>query len=99
YLGVFAPGEGHLVYAGTGSVGAHIGADGTFHRAGGRGFILDDAGSGFWIACQALRHIWREEDSRPRAWEASPMAREILGMLGGSDWAHTREAVYGNDRG
>ena len=27
------------------------------------------------------------------------MAREILGMLGGSDWAHTREAVYSNDRG
>lgn len=99
YLGVFKPGEGHLVYAGTGSVAAHIDVHGTLHRAGGRGFILDDGGSGFWIAREALRFIWREEDCHPGAWEKSPMAREILGALGGSDWAHTREAVYGGDRG
>ena len=36
--------------------------DGEFHRAGGRGVVLDDGGGGFWIAREALRHIWRTED-------------------------------------
>jgi N-acetylglucosamine kinase-like BadF-type ATPase len=99
YLGLFAPGEGYVVYAGTGSVAAHIDAQGTLHRAGGRGYILDDGGGGFWIAREALRHVWREEDCRPGAWRESAMAREILARLGGTDWAHTREAIYGGDRG
>ncbi len=59
YLDSFAPGEGYLVYAGTGSIAAFIDADGTFHRAGGRGVTLDDGGGGFWIAREAMRHIWR----------------------------------------
>jgi glucosamine kinase len=99
YLGLFAPGEGYVVYAGTGSVAAHIDAQGTLHRAGGRGYILDDGGGGFWIAREALRHVWREEDSHPGAWQESAMAREILARLGGTDWAHTREAIYGGERG
>jgi glucosamine kinase len=53
YRASFAPGEGYLVYAGTGSIGAFIDADGTFHRAGGRGVVLDDGGGGFWIAREA----------------------------------------------
>ena len=44
YLDSFAPGEGYLVYAGTGSIGAWIDAGGQFHRAGGRGVMLDDGG-------------------------------------------------------
>ena len=99
YLGVFKPGEGYLVYSGTGSVAAHMDEHGVLHRAGGRGHILDDGGSGYWIAREALRHIWREEDCHPGAWERSPMAREIFARMGGADWAHTREAIYHGDRG
>src|SRR5258707_12545499 len=91
YLGLFAPGESYVVYAGTGSVAAHIDAQGTLHRAGGRGYILDDGGGGFWIAREALRHVWREEDSHPGAWRESAMAREILSRLRGACGAPTRE--------
>lgn len=99
YRGLFEPGEGHVVYAGTGSVAAHIDASGELHRAGGRGSILDDGGGGFWIAREALRHIWRNEDERPGVWRDSPLARDVFARLGGPDWHLTRSAVYGGDRG
>ena len=91
---LYAPGEGYVVYAGTGSVAAFIDAAETFHRAGGRGALIDDAGGGFWIAREAIRHIWREEDVRPGAWRESPLAQEIFRRVGGSDWAHTRQFIY-----
>lgn len=99
YRGLFEPGEGYVVYAGTGSIAAFIDGDGRFHRAGGWGPLLDDAGSGYWIALEALRRIWRREDDSPGVWRESPMAREIFSRLGGGDWAQTREALYGGDRG
>jgi len=99
YLDVFRRGEGYLVYAGTGSIAAFIDADGGFHRVGGRGGLLDDGGSGFWIAREALRHIWRQEDEEPGAWQRSAMAREVLEHVGGSDWSHSRQFIYTVDRG
>lgn len=99
YLDVFRPGEGYLVYAGTGSIAAFIDADSGFQRVGGRGGLLDDGGSGFWIAREALRHIWRLEDEEPGAWQRSPMAREVLEHVGGHDWSHSRQFIYSVDRG
>ena len=99
YRASFAPGEGYLVYAGTGSIGAFIDADGQFHRAGGRGVVLDDGGGGFWIAKEALRHIWRLEDESPGAWRASKMARAVFDYVGGDDWAFSRQFIYGQERG
>ena len=57
YLDVFGPGEGYLVYAGTGSIAGFLDECGAFERVGGRGGLLDDGGSGYWIAREALRHI------------------------------------------
>ncbi len=99
YLGSFTPGAGYLVYAGTGSIGAYIDADNTFHRAGGRGVMLDDGGGGFWIAREALRLIWRNEDESPGAWKDSPMARAVFAYVGGDDWAYSRQFIYGQERG
>ncbi|MFC3460314.1 N-acetylglucosamine kinase [Massilia haematophila] len=99
YRASFAPGEGYLVYAGTGSIGAFIDADGEFHRAGGRGVVLDDGGGGFWIAREALRHIWRNEDECPDCWKASPMAHAVFEHVGGADWAYSRQFIYGQERG
>ena len=98
-LDLFAPGEGYVVYAGTGSIAAFIDSSGEFHRAGGRGAILDDAGGGFWIAIEALRHIWRGEDALPGSWHDSPMAVELFNRLGGSEWAQSREFIYQRERG
>ena len=94
YLDVFPLGEGYIVYAGTGSIAAFIDADSVLHRAGGRGVVLDDAGGGYWIAKEALRHIWRAEDEYPGAWQKSEMARSVFKELGSSDWLTTRQFVY-----
>ncbi len=95
-LDLYAPGEGYVVYAGTGSIAAFIDDSGTMHRAGGRGALLDDGGGGFWIAREALRHIWRTEDERPGSFRDSPLAREIFARIGGHDWAQSRQFVYGS---
>lgn len=99
YHDCFAPGEGYVVYAGTGTVAAFIDNTGELHRAGGRGALLDDAGGGYWIACEALRQIWRIEDELPGAWQASPMACALFKKIGGDDWACTRKFVYESSRG
>ncbi len=99
YLDLFAPDEGYLVYAGTGSVAAFVDAQHTLHRAGGRGVIVDDAGGGYWIAREALRAVWRREDERPGSWQGSPLAEELFAVVGGPDWLATRRYVYEGTRG
>jgi len=64
----FEPGGGVVLYAGTGSIAAHVDRHGAMHRAGGRGAVIDDAGGGHWIARRALRQIWRAEDAAPGSW-------------------------------
>jgi N-acetylglucosamine kinase-like BadF-type ATPase len=99
YRAAFAPGQGYLVYAGTGSIAAYIDEVQTFHRAGGLGPALGDEGGGYWIAREALAKIWRDEDRQPDSWRASALARRLFESLGGADWATTRQFVYGSDRG
>ena len=99
FLDVFQPGEGYLVYAGTGSIAAYIDESGQFHRAGGHGYVLDDAGSGYWIAREALKHIWRAEDMHPGAWRSSSMAKAVFKQIGGHDWNRSRDFIYQNTRG
>ncbi|KQV43048.1 MULTISPECIES: N-acetylglucosamine kinase [unclassified Duganella] len=99
YLDAFEPGQGYLVYAGTGSIAAFIDEQGEFHRAGGRGVTLDDAGGGFWIAREAMRRIWRGEDEQPGIWEDSPMAHAVFDHVGGSDWSFSRNFMYSRERG
>ena len=95
----FNPGQGVVLIAGTGSIAAHVDAQGQLHRAGGRGAVIDDAGGGHWIARQALQHIWRAEDAAPGSWQTSALARRVFEQLGGSDWAQTRQWVYDASRG
>ena len=99
FLDVFQPGEGYMVYAGTGSIAAFIDDAGHFHRAGGHGYLLDDGGSGYWIARKALKHIWREEDINPGAWRSSSMAKAVFEQIGGHDWNRSRDFIYQNARG
>ena len=99
YLDLFTPGEGYMVYAGTGSVAAFVDEDGTLHRAGGRGVVVDDGGSGFWIAREAMRLVWRIEDEAPGSWRDSPLAVALFEAVGGSEWAKSREYIYAGDRG
>lgn len=96
---LFPPGRGILVLAGTGSIAAHLRADGSLERAGGRGSLLDDGGSGYWIAREALRGVWRREDAQPGAWQSSRLAHELFAQIGDTSWARTREFVAAASRG
>ena len=98
-FGANLPGRGYLVYAGTGSIGTWRDAGGQLQRAGGRGFLLDDGGSGYWIAREALRLIWRREDACPGDWRTSALAHAVFDAIGGSDWACTRRFMYEKSRG
>ena len=95
----FRPGEGHLVYAGTGSVGCHVAADGAVVTVGGRGLLIDDAGSAAWIARTALSHVLRCEDSAPGSGWSTPLGAALAGRIGGTAWDAVRAAVYGVERG
>jgi glucosamine kinase len=91
--------QGIVVYAGTGSIAAHLRADGELVTAGGKGVLIDDAGGGYWIAVQAIRAILRMEDAQPGSGWATSVGQKIGEMLGGTDWPVVRRAFYALDRG
>lgn len=95
YRSAFLPGEGILVYAGTGSVAFHIAEDGKTDRAGGHGFLIDDAGGGYWIGRQALAAVVRALDEGR---DPGGLGQEIGSEIGGLDWDHVRRHVYGGGR-
>lgn len=97
YLSAFGPGEGVLVYAGTGSVAVHVSRDGGVVRAGGHGYLIDDAGGGYWIGREALKRLLRESDVTG-APPSGKLASAVFAALGGSDWQTIRTVVYGGGR-
>lgn len=99
YASIFKPGEGHLISAGTGSIGLHIGAGDTYVRVGGRGILIDDAGSGSWIALKALDTLFRRLDHDGSFDGVAVLAEEITTRLGSVEWHVVREFAYGGDRG
>lgn len=99
YRARFQPGEGIIVYSGTGSIGYHLGADGEVIRAGGRGVLIDDGGSAAWIAAEALRRLLRREDEVSGSGWNSALGHALAQALGGASWDAVRTHVYGGDRG
>lgn len=99
YRARFQPGEGIIVYSGTGSIGYHLSAEGEIIRAGGRGVLIDDGGSAAWIAAEALRRLLRREDEAPGSGWESALGRALAQALGGASWDAVRTHVYGGDRG
>ncbi|WP_181409756.1 N-acetylglucosamine kinase [Martelella alba] len=99
FRAVFAPGKGHLVSAGTGSIAVHLTEAETLLRIGGRGTMIDDGGSGAWIALAALRALYRRIDEDGSPGDMTILADRLFAAMGGSDWSDTRSYVYGGDRG
>lgn len=97
YRCAFVPGEGVLVYAGTGSIAVHVARGGELLRAGGHGYLIDDAGGGFWIGRHALRAVLREADRRGEP-AVGALADAVYEALGGRDWPTIRRRVYGGGR-
>lgn len=99
YRAAFAPGDGILIYSGTGSVGFHLASDGSHVRSGGRGVIIDDGGSGFWIAKEAVKALFRLEDRAPGSGFATALGRHLAVGFGAATWDAARTYIYGGERG
>ena len=97
YRANFSPGQGILVYAGTGSVAYHITQEGRVVRAGGHGYLIGDEGGGFVIGRSALRQLMRWHDMRLDTGQF-PLATRLYSTIGGSDWPGLREYVYSGGR-
>ena len=97
YASVLAPGEGVLVYTGTGSVGYHVRSDLSTVSAGGYGHLVDDAGSGYWIGHNGLKQTlrWADELGAPAT---APLAQEIYKALGSTEWREIIRVLYGGGR-
>jgi N-acetylglucosamine kinase-like BadF-type ATPase len=97
YASAFKPGEGIIIYAGTGSVGYHETRSGERLRSGGYGYLVDDAGAGFWIGHEGIKQVmrWVDESGKP---SHRPLAKAIYGVLGSTDWSKLVEVIYGDGR-
>ena len=93
----FTPGEGVLVYAGTGSVAASIDKTGSFQRSGGWGYLIADEGGGFWIGQQALRYVTNQLNSGELDW-SDPLIALTMAKANAKDWDGLRKFVYSGSR-
>ncbi len=91
---------GLVLHAGTGSFVAARAADGSVHYAGGLGWKLGDAGSGFDLGRRAIAHALLElqGQSMPGAKAFSPLAEALRTHTGLIDYAANSRFFY-NDTG
>ena len=97
FASAFGPGEGVLVYAGTGSVAYHETVSGETVRAGGYGYLIDDAGAGYWLGHEALKALFRQVDVAGRPSD-TPLATALYARLGSRSWPEIMPVVYGGGR-
>lgn len=87
---------GAALIAGTGAIAYGVNARGETRRADGWGYLLGDAGSGYWIGREALRATARACDS-PDSQTALP--GQILAELGIRTCDELVNRVYASDLG
>lgn len=73
--------DGYALIAGTGAVAARV-ASGRLERvSGGTGWLLGDAGSGFWIGHQVVRAAAAALDGQGQQTELTTMLSKTLGLV------------------
>lgn len=85
-------GPGVVVIAGTGSAAWAKSADGRAARAGGWGWLADDAGGGYWLARRALVAACEGEDRRG---PATTLAMRAAAFYGAADLRGALTALQG----
>ncbi|GMQ60911.1 N-acetylglucosamine kinase [Vallitalea maricola] len=87
--------DGILLISGTGSIG--YGKKGnTIERCGGWGHLIDDKGSGYYIAMEAIRRIVKERDERR---EFSNLSKKILKHININEIKYLIDFVYNSPKG
>ncbi|GAA5094866.1 BadF/BadG/BcrA/BcrD ATPase family protein [Microbacterium yannicii] len=81
FLGALGDTRGAVVAAGTGVVTLAVGAE-RVARVDGWGYLMGDAGSGYWIGREALDAVMREFDGRGPATRLRTVAEERWPDLG-----------------
>ena len=71
-------GDGIALIAGTGSA-AFVRTGGSVRQVGGRGFLIDDAGSGYWTGRECLNAAYRALDGRGMETSLTEAAEKMLG--------------------
>lgn len=92
--GAAGNGPGIVVIAGTGSVSLGRDAEGRTARAGGYGYLIDDAGGGVSIGQSAVRSALRSLEGETAA---TQLAQILTAQFG--EWPQMRRRVYGEDGG
>ena len=72
-------GDGIALIAGTGS-SAFVRINGTARQVGGRGYLIDDAGSGYWTGRECLNAAYRAIDGRGPATSLTDAIEEFIGV-------------------
>lgn len=85
-------GPGVIVIAGTGSAAYGENAAGQTHRAGGYGYLLDDAGSGYGVGRAALASVLHAADGTG---EPTRLAQRVLSTLALRSVTDIVPGVYG----
>ncbi|MEZ4608419.1 MAG: BadF/BadG/BcrA/BcrD ATPase family protein [Deinococcales bacterium] len=82
YRNAFKPGEGILIYAGTGAIAFYMDEEKSL-RAGGYGYLIDDEGAGFGIGRAALQWLMRAHDET-----GERVGGVLAGLLYGGGLSH-----------
>ena len=76
--------DGYALIAGTGTVAARVVDGGLAHVVGGRGWLLGDAGGGFWIGREVARAVVAALDGQTGPTALTPLVLAALGVGTGS---------------
>jgi len=82
HAGAFGFGPGVVLAAGTGAIALGLDADGRHRQVDGWGYLVGDAGGGFWLGRRGLDLALRGHDGRVMPTSLTASAAEHFGDLG-----------------
>ncbi|MEU8764159.1 BadF/BadG/BcrA/BcrD ATPase family protein [Streptomyces sp. NPDC048659] len=89
--GTGTPADGLVLIAGTGAAAARVAGRRAVRAADGDGWLLGDAGSGFWLGREALRAVLRALDGRG---PATALTGPVAALCGGLTKEHVVRYAY-----